>query len=112
MKTTLLISLFSITSLLTCAQSEELVYWDSQSTFTYSYPQAGDSLAAVVTAASQTPSGLTPYQYVDSRNIWYNPNSNLVVNPSTDPYLDEPQGVYLLFIKANEKKATIRLIKE
>ncbi|MDC3253081.1 T9SS type A sorting domain-containing protein [Crocinitomicaceae bacterium] len=88
MKNTLLISLFSITSLLNCAQSEELVYWDSQSTFTYSYPQAGDSLAAVVTAASQTPSGLTPYQYVDSRNIWYNPNSNLVVNPSADPYLE------------------------
>jgi len=88
MNKTCLTFLLSLSVLIAHAQSEELVYWNSQSTYNYSYPQYGDSLSTVVSSAIQTPSGLTPYQFVDSRNIWYNPNSNLVVNPSTDPYLE------------------------
>ncbi len=88
MNKTCLTFLLSLSVLIAHAQSEELVYWNSQSTYNYSYPQYGDSLATVVSSAIQTPSGLTPYQFVDSRNIWYNPNLNLVVNPSTYPYLE------------------------
>ena len=143
MNKTCLTFLLSLSVLIAHAQSEELVYWNSQSTYNYSYPQYGDSLATVVSSAIQTPSGLTPYQFVDSRNIWYNPNptdgklsidlgsdypmihtiltdiTGKVVQSNTfeggqllDLTLEAPIGVYLLNIETNEKKVTIRLIKE
>ena len=77
--------LISLIPIMTQAQSQELVYWTGENTFTYSYPQAGVGLSSEISSATQNYSGLNTYN--DSRNIWTNPNSSATVNPLTAPYL-------------------------
>jgi hypothetical protein len=78
----LLLSLFTAGVL---AQSHELVYWTSENTASYSYPQSGIGLASEISSASQSYLGLDIYD--DNRNVWTNTSTAGAVTWSSSSYL-------------------------